>query len=319
MLASTTNRICRKFSLFALLGLCLAGCKSGAYPDADARIPMVATTSILADAVTAIGGDRVRVECLMGPGIDPHRYLPTSGDVQKLAVAKAIFHHGLHLEGKMSEILEKPRPGQRTLAVSKGIPESDLRHADEGAHDPHVWFDPLLWLICVQNVADELAIIDPEHAPEYANRAAIYIAAIRRTHEELERIAQAIPKAKRVLVTSHDAFGYFGAQYGFEVHGLQGVSTASETSTKDVVALAELLGKNRIEAVFCETSVPSKGLEAVLDSVNKKYGLKVKLIGGDDSLYSDALGEKGTTGDTYVGMIRHNMQIIARSLGHASP
>ena len=113
MLASTTNRICRKFSLFALLGLCLAGCKSGAYPDADARIPMVATTSILADAVTAIGGDRVRVECLMGPGIDPHRYLPTSGDVQKLAVAKAIFHHGLHLEGKMSEILEKPRPGQR--------------------------------------------------------------------------------------------------------------------------------------------------------------------------------------------------------------
>ena len=293
-----------------LFSLCVAaaGCQTTvADPE---KVAVVATTSIIADAVREVGGDRVAVQVLMGPGIDPHKYIPTAGDLSKLAGAKIVFFNGLHLEGKMTDVLEKS--GQ-AVPVARGLAESELHKFDD-AHDPHIWFDPLLWSRCVDVIAEELARLDPAHAGEYHERAESYAGRIRTEHAALEALAASLPKARRILVTSHDAFGYFGARYGFEVHGLQGVSTATETGLQDRQKLAAFLGKQRIPAVFGETSVPPKGLAAVLDSVKAEYGLAVKLVGGDDALYSDALGPAGSPGATYLGMLRHNMGVIVGAL-----
>jgi manganese/zinc/iron transport system substrate-binding protein len=294
-----------------------ASCSFPSVPGpADGRLAVLATTSIIADAVKQVGGDRVRVECLMGPGVDPHRYQPSAGDVAKIAGAKVVFFHGLHLEGKMTDVLARRQPGQRRLAVAERIDPAKLRKADaeELTHDPHVWFDPALWAVCVGAIAGELAEADPDHAAEYRQRADAHLAAIRAADDDLRKLAESLPPARRILVTSHDAFGYFGAAYGFQVHGLQGVSTQAESGTKDVAALAAFLGTNRVPAVFAETSVPPKGLQAVLDAVRSEYRHEVRLIGGDDALLSDALGEPGTPGDTYLGMIRHNMTTIVTAL-----
>jgi manganese/zinc/iron transport system substrate-binding protein len=203
------------------------------------------------------------------------------------------------------------------VPVSAGLdPAKDLRHGDgaDGTHDPHVWFDVRLWMKCVSAIQTSLEVMDPLHAPEYKANAEAYLKELAALDAEVREKANTIPKDRRVLVTSHDAFGYFAAAYGFEVRGLQGVSTAAETTTKDVAELAQFLGTRKIPAVFGETSVPPKGLQAVLDAVKSKYNFDVKLIGGDDALYSDALGEPGTPGDTYTGMVRHNIDVIAKAL-----
>jgi manganese/zinc/iron transport system substrate-binding protein len=168
---------------------------------------------------------------------------------------------------------------------------------------------------CVEVVRDTLTADDPAHAADYKANADAYLAELAKLDAEVRAKAESLPKERRVLVTSHDAFGYFGAAYGFEVHGLQGVSTASETTTKDVQDLAVFLGTRRIPAVFGETSVPPKGLQAVLDAVKEKYGHEVRLVGGENALYSDALGEPGTPGESYVGMVRHNIDVIVGALG----
>jgi manganese/zinc/iron transport system substrate-binding protein len=302
---------------FALLGLSLLalGCQSE--PEGS-RLRVVATTGMIADAVTRVGGDRVAVTCLMGPGVDPHRYTPTPGDLAALARAKVVVYNGLHLEGKMADVLAQPRPGVTAVPVAAALdPATDLRHGDgaDGSHDPHVWFDVKLWMKCVAAVRDALEAADPAHAAEYRANADAYLTELAALDAEVRSKAEAIPKDRRVLVTSHDAFGYFAVAYGFEVRGLQGVSTAAETTTKDVTELAQFLGTRKIPAVFGETSVPPKGLQAVLDAVKAKYHFDVKLVGGDDALYSDALGEPGTPGDTYTGMVRHNIAVIASALG----
>ncbi|MGL6097451.1 MAG: metal ABC transporter solute-binding protein, Zn/Mn family [Fimbriiglobus sp.] len=294
----------------------LAGCgPDGAARTANDPLPVVATTGMIADAVKQVGGPRVSVECLMGPGVDPHRFQPSAGDLGKLGRAKLVFYNGLHLEGKMTDVLEgaSGRHGKAVAVTARLDPAKDLRTADgaDGAHDPHVWFDVSLWAKCVAVVRDELAAADPAHAAEYTANGNAYIAELEKLHAEVKAKAEGLPKDRRVLVTSHDAFGYFGAAYGFEVHGLQGVSTAAETTTRDVQQLAELLKSKKVPAVFGETSVPPKGLQAVLDSV----GHAVKLIGGPDALYSDALGEPGTPGETYTGMVRHNVAVIVGALG----
>jgi manganese/zinc/iron transport system substrate-binding protein len=283
---------------------------------ADDRISVVCTTSIIADAVQRIGGARIRVECLMGPGVDPHRYTATPGDIRKLADARIVFHHGLHLEGKLGDVLEKPRAGQKSVVVTDSLAEIRLLDGDggDGPHDPHVWFDPRLWVDCLDPIADALAEADPERAAEYKAAANAYRTEILDVDRELQALAQSIPASRRKLVTSHDAFRYFGVRYGIEVHGLLGISTASEASVKDVSKLAEFLATNKIPAIFGETSVPSKGLKAVIDACSQRFRHKVLLIGGDQALYSDALGEPGSPGATYTGMIRHNMTVIANAL-----
>lgn len=286
-------------------------------PIGDGPVQVVATTSMIADAVKRIGGSHVDVVALMGPGIDPHTYLPTPGDAEALASAHVIFFNGLHLEGKMTQLLEENRGGTRAVAVTSRLDAAtQLRTVDtaDGVHDPHVWFDVALWMKCVEVVRDELAVADPPRAADYQSNAADYLAELAQLDAEVRAKAATLTPSRRVLVTSHDAFGYFGAAYGFEVRGLQGVSTAASTSTKDVDELATFLGERGVPAVFCETSVLPKGLEKVLDTVRLKYGRSVRLVGEGDALYSDALGEPGTPGATYPGMVRHNIDVIVRNL-----
>ncbi|QEL18931.1 metal ABC transporter solute-binding protein, Zn/Mn family [Limnoglobus roseus] len=293
----------------------LAGCTPRTIPP-DGKLHVVCTTSLIADAVQRVGGDRVTVECLMGPGVDPHRYNASAGDIQKLTAARIVFHHGLHLEGKMGDVLEQERSGQKSVVITSRLTDKQLRASDggDGPHDPHVWFDPTLWADCLPLVVEALKDADPEHQKEYDTAAKQYRDELLAVDRELEKLAHTLPAERRKLVTSHDAFGYFGARYGFEVHGLQGVSTASEPSTKTVSELAEFLAKNKIAAIFGETSVPTKGLLAVMDATEQRYGHKVRLIGGDLALYSDALGEPGSPGENYLGMIRHNMTTIVTAL-----
>ncbi|MCZ2341372.1 MAG: zinc ABC transporter substrate-binding protein [Bacteroidales bacterium] len=293
----------------------LLGCSHSDSDSDSGPIPVVATTGMIADAVRNIGGDYVQVETLMGPGVDPHRYTPTPGDLSRLATARLVVYNGLHLEGKMADVLA--HGSTRTLAITSQLqPTTDLRsaEADGLTHDPHVWFDVALWSRCVETIRDTLATLDPAHAEDYRTNCARYQRQLAELDAEVRQKVDSIPKPRRILVTSHDAFGYFGRAYGLEVHGLQGVSTAAETPLSEVQELARFLGTRQIPAVFGETSVPPKGLQKVLDTVKAEYNREVQLIGGDQALYSDALGPAGSAGGTYIGMVRHNITIIADAL-----
>lgn len=320
MLAKPYSQPTRLALLATILGFALgaAGCSPGGPPGYHEGEPIrvVCTTTLVADLVSRVGGDRVQVDTLMGPGVDPHRYLTTTGDRAKLDAAHLVFFNGLHLEGKMTDVLERADGRYRGFAVARNLPQDLLRPADDGAeHDPHVWFDVALWAKCLPGVKGMLADLDPAHAAEYAANAEAYAKELAALDAEVRAAVAKIPADRRVLVTSHDAFGYFGRAYGFEVHGLQGVSTASETGTPDRQRLARLLGEKKVPAVFTETSVPDDGLKAVLDTALKDFGQRVKLVGGDDALYSDALGPAGSPGATYPGMVRHNVAVIVGALG----
>lgn len=295
----------------------LAGCSPGgppAYTDGPVRV--VCTTTLVADLVNRVGGDQVAVDTLMGPGVDPHRYLPTAGDRARLDAAHLVAFSGLHLEGKMTDTFEAARDRYRAFPVTRDLDRALLRPADAdgGEHDPHVWFDVALWAKCLPAVRDELTKLDPAGAEVYAKNADAYAKELAALDAEVRAEVTKLPPARRVLVTSHDAFGYFGRAYGFEVHGLQGVSTASETGTPDRQRLARLLGEKKVPAVFTETSVPDDGLRAVLDTALKDFGQRVTLVGGDNALYSDALGPPGSPGATYPGMVRHNATTIVKAL-----
>lgn len=299
--------------LFALLPILVLGC--GSSPTAD----VLATTGLIADAAKRIAGPHLTVACLMGPGVDPHKYQPPAGDLGKIASARLVLFNGLHLEGRMVDVLENGGNSRKAVAVTRALdPKVELRRAEVdggGEYDPHVWFDVSLWMKCVEVVRDELCELDPPHAAEFRANAAAYLKELGDLHAEVKRKADSLPKERRVLITSHDAFGYFGAAYGFEVRGLQGVSTAAQSGTQDVKALAEVIGERKVPAVFTETSVPTQGLQAVLDAVKSTYKTQVILVGDEDALYSDALGPPGAVGDTYIGMVRHNIDVIVKALG----
>lgn len=295
-----------------------AGCSNSGPPAFEhPPVHVVCTTTIVADLVQHVGGDRVKVETIMGAGVDPHRYQPAPSDIRKLESAHLVFFSGLHLEGKMVDTFDKSNGRIRAFAVTRDIPVSQLREAEPGSeahHDPHVWFDVKLWSKCVDVVRAELTNLDPAGAEVYRMNAANYVKELDALDAEIRTQLQTVITPKRVLVTSHDAFGYFGRAYGYDVRGLQGVSTASETGTTDVQNLAAFLGKNKIPAMFTETSTSEGGLKAVLDVCERDFKHKVALIGGDDALFSDALGEPGTPGGTYPGMIRHNVKVIVDAL-----
>ncbi|MBM3979389.1 MAG: manganese transporter [Planctomycetes bacterium] len=307
----------------AVLVACAAllGCGSNKPPEFKGgengeKVRVVATTTMIADMAKRVGGDRVTVETLMGPGIDPHRYQPTNEDRKKIEGAHLVFYNGLHLEGKMTDIFEKSKGRIRAVAVAEVIDKKDLLEADidGGSHDPHVWFNVTLWAKCVAPVRDALVALDPAGKDTYEKNAAAYLAELDALEKHVRAELAKVPAGKRKLVTSHDAFGYFGKAYGFEVKGLQGVSTASETSTKDRKELAKFLGEHQIPAVFTETSVPDEGLKAVLDTCQSDYKHKVALIGGDEALFSDALDAPDKPAGTYAGMIRHNVKVIVDAL-----
>lgn len=278
--------------------------------------PVVATTGMIGDAARIIGGPHVDVHTMMGPGIDPHQYKATSGDLRRMQAAKLVLYNGLHLEGKMTDVFASMAKRTKTVAVTHSLDEkTELRTAAEGyegTHDPHVWFDVSLWMKCVAAVRDALCDLDPPHAAEFRANADAYLKELAALHDEVKAKAASIPKERRVLVTAHDAFYYFGRAYGFEVRGLQGISTASEPSTRDVQDLATLIGERKLPAIFGETSVPDRNIQAVRDAVTKGYGFEVKFVG--ERLYSDALGDANTPAGTYAGMVRHNIDAMAEAL-----
>lgn len=272
-------------------------------------LKVATTTSIIADAVREIGGPAVEVTALMPPGTDPHNYVPATGDANTLAGAHVVFFNGLHLEGKMTELLADSRT-IRAVAVTRTITPADLRTVDGGgATDPHVWFDVQLWMRCVEVIRDELCAVDPNRADTFRANAAAYLASLKTLHAEVARKAAALPADRRVLVTSHDAFGYFARAYGFEVRGLQGVSTAAQTGPRDVTDLVAFIRDKQVPAIFTETSVPARGLEKVLEQTPG-----VKLVGDAEALYSDSLGPVGSPGATYPGMVRHNIDTLVKYL-----
>jgi manganese/zinc/iron transport system substrate-binding protein len=303
--------------LAILVGIVLlAGCGPIEPPRARVldgeTIRVVTTIGMITDAVEHVGGSRVEVEGLMGPGIDPHLYKASEGDLRRLERADVIFFGGLHLEAKMADVLERIQERRATQAVTDAIPRSKLLSPAQfkGQHDPHVWFDVRLWQLAVEQIRDTLSTLDPGSAGLYRQNAAAYLAELGELDAYVRQQAMRVPKERRVIITAHDAFNYFGRAYGFEVRGLQGISTAAEAGAGDVQGLARFIADRRIPAIFVESSVSPRTIEAVREAVRAR-GFDVE-IGG--SLYSDAMGSPGTPDGTYVGMVRHNIDTIVEGL-----
>ena len=309
----------RPWTLFLLLILLvlLAACDELGTADAvdlsERQIKVVATIGMITDVVENVGGARVDVIGLMGPGIDPHLYTASEGDVSRLREADIVFYNGLHLEAQMASVLElMNESGSRTVAVTDGIARDILLAPPEfeGAYDPHVWFDVSMWMSAVETVRDALIELDPASAMTYRQNADDYLAELQELHEYVLEQAARVAQEKRALVTAHDAFNYFGRAYGFDVRGLQGISTAAEASTADVQNLARFIAERQIPAIFIESSVPQRNIEAVQAAVRSE-GFDVT-IGGQ--LFSDAMGNPGTPEGTYIGMVRHNIDTIVSAL-----
>ncbi|WP_080869165.1 metal ABC transporter solute-binding protein, Zn/Mn family [Aneurinibacillus migulanus] len=313
------NQTVKMIIIFFLMGWALIGCSEksttqGSVEEGKNRekLTAVATVGMIADIVANIGKEHVEVTSLMGPGVDPHLYKATQGDIGKLDKADIIFYNGLNLEGKMGDIFVRMANQKPTIAVSEKIDPAILREPPEfqGHYDPHIWFNVKLWMQAAERVKEGLIEADAAHKEDYEQNAAAYLKKL----EELDAYAKeqiaSIPEASRVLVTAHDAFGYFGDAYGIKVMGLQGISTDAEYGLKDVQNLVNVLVNQRIKAVFIESSVSPKAIEAVVQGAREK-GHEVK-IGGE--LFSDAMGEAGTVEGTYIGMVRHNIDSIVAAL-----
>lgn len=279
----------------------------------DDRYSVVATTSMVADIVREVAGERATVTGLIGEGVDPHLYKPTRSDVATLLEADVVFYSGLLLEGKMTDTLIKVARSKPVHAVTEEIDASYLLEPPnlEGHPDPHVWMDVNAWARATDAVAAALAEHDPDDADGYRERAAAYGERLAQLDACAREAIASIPESKRILVTAHDAFNYFGRAYGIEVRGIQGISTESEAGLDDINRLVDLLVDRGITAIFVESSVARKNVEALQEGARAR-GHTVK-IGGE--LFSDAMGETGTYRGTYIGMIDHNVTTITRALG----
>jgi manganese/zinc/iron transport system substrate-binding protein len=280
---------------------------------ADKKIKVTTTVTMVADLARNVGGDRVEVEALMGPGVDPHLYKAAASDVTKLQQADVIFYSGLLLEGKMQDIFGKLARSKRFVyAVTESIPLDRLLEPPEfaGHYDPHVWFDVPLWKLCIETVAKGLSEFDPAGKEGYEKRAVATRARLDELHAWALKKAGELPAERRILVTSHDAYNYFGRAYGFQVVGLQGISTVSEAGLADVAKLTDFIKQKKIKAIFVESSVPHDTIERI----SKDAGVR---IGGE--LFSDAMGtpgqvENGYDLGSYEGMIKHNLTTIVEAL-----
>ena len=285
-------------------------CTDVSQGDKKETVVIVSTTTMLTDLAKQISGDKATVFGLMGSGVDPHQYRASAGDITKMNNADMVIYNGLHLEGKMGDVISAQRKnGKKVVCASDGIAEDRLiKNGD--IPDPHIWFDVSLWTEAARTVEKGLEEIDPENSDYYAERLELYI----KESEELDRYvrekAEEIAEEKRVLITAHDAFGYFGRAYGFEVKGLQGISTVAEAGTADVSRLANFIAEKKIKAVFVESSLPIKSIEALIEAV-KARGFETKLGG---ALYSDSIGDRKDGTDTYISAFKHNIDTIAEEL-----
>jgi manganese/zinc/iron transport system substrate-binding protein len=300
------------------ISLVSVGCGSPAnQAKDDNRINAVATVGMVADLVRNVGGDSVQISQVMGSGVDPHLYKATRDDVRMIMTGDIVFYSGLMLEGKMIDALKKVGEKRPVIAITEVIDREYLLEPEdfEGHFDPHVWMDVSAWSQCVGVIATGLCELRPQAEAEFQQRAAAYNQQLDLLHQYAKTRIESIPPENRVLITSHDAFNYFGRAYGLQVLGVQGLSTESEAGLQQINALVDLLVEKKIAAVFVESSVPRKNIEALIDGAEAR-GHQVK-VGGE--LYSDAMGEAETYEGTYIGMIEHNVNTVTRALGGQVP
>ena len=281
----------------------------------DGPVKVVCTTGQIADAVRRLGGDHVQVTALMGPGVDPHLYQATLSDINELKNADVIFFNGMHLEGRIADVLVQQARSRPTFAVTERLQanrDQRLRQPAEfeGHYDPHLWHNVELWSDCIRFVTDELARFDEARADDYRKNADAYLAELETLHIDIGSQIGSIPEDRRLLVTAHDAFGYFGDAYGLEVAGLKGVSTEDEVSIQRTQEIVELLVERKIPAVFVESAVAPRVVEALIEPC-RAAGHDL-VIGGE--LYADALGPAGGEAETYIGMMRANVSTIVAAL-----
>lgn len=274
------------------------------------KIKVVATTTMLFDLSKQIGGDCIEAEGLMGSGVDPHKYKASAGDISKMQTADVILYSGLHLEGKMGDVLSSMKSsGKKVICAADGISE-ELQIINDGVPDPHFWFDVSLWDLAAKEVAKGLAEADPQNEKKYNENLENYLSELEELDLYIRERASEIPEEQRVLVTAHDAFGYFGRAYGFTVKGLQGISTVAEAGTAEVSSLADFIAEHKIKAVFVESSLPVKSIEALIEAV-KSRGFETDLGG---SLFSDSTGDEKSGTDTYIAAFKHNADTIVTGL-----
>lgn len=308
MLIRISNYILPLFIFLAFL----SSCQNTSHDLDKNKLTIVTTTGHIADMVRNVVGDKAEVTALMGPGVDPHLYKASLSDLKQLSNADIIFYSGLHLEGKMGEVFHKLSRTKNVVAVSDGIPKEQLLLADSANHipDPHIWFDVTLWRFCLQKVKETLVKNNPKDSLYLNQRAFAYDKQLEYLNEMVMEEIASIPEKQRVLVTAHDAFGYFGKRYKMEVLGLQGISTLSEYGLSEITTLTRFLVARNIRSVFVETSVSEKAINSVIEGCKQK-GHDIK-IGG--SLYSDALGASDTKEGTYIGMFKANVELIKKGL-----
>mgnify|MGYP000315254697 FL=1 len=302
--------ICYKsITIFLISVLLFAGCTE---PKDDGKIIIACTTGIVADCIRNIVSEEVEVIALMGAGVDPHLYKASQGDIAKLSTANIIVYNGLHLEGKMAKMLENYSKQKSVFALGNYIPKEQLKRVDNTSDlvDPHIWFNPQVWMTGLQGIAEELSLQNPA-LKDCRERFTVYNLKVEKlTHSLQSQLDSTLPVERRILITSHDAFEYFGDAFSFEVRGLQGISTAAEYGAKDVKNMIDFIVKNQVKSVFVETSVSNKNLEAVIEGAGAlNYDVS---IGG--TLYSDALGSAGTSQGTYTGMLKANVNTIIKGL-----
>ncbi len=286
--------------------------------DSDSPIAVTATVGMVADLVRIVGGPRVNVTQLCGPGVDPHLHKASRDDVQSMMNADIIFYSGLMLEGKMTDSLVRLARDKPVVAVTEAIDQQTLLEPDDfaGHYDPHVWMDVSAWSKCVDVIAEELSRLDPPSKSGYRQRAGKLQEELSSLHAYGRRVIGSIPEESRILVTSHDAFNYFGRAYGLEVLGVQGISTESEAGLQRINELVDLLVDRKVKAVFVESSVPPKNIESLVEGARSR-GHDVHI--GDKELFSDAMGPAGEYEGTYIGMLDHNITLVARGLGGQAP
>lgn len=303
------------FSSIALLSLCVLIFLPHKIIRQPGRLYVVCTTGIVADMVARIGGDCVCVDTLMGPGVDPHSYRARESDMHKLAQADIVFYHGLHLEGKMASVFEQMNCDVTDMVnVSEGIPKEFLRRVEgESVCDPHVWHEVRLWRYAAACVGNALAAKDSVNKKVYETNTDAYLTDLDELDAYIRTQVALVPLKQRILITAHDAFSYFGQAYGFEVVGLQGISTDSEISTHDIRRVVDVIIANNVPALFVESLIPQRTIQAVKDAVNARG----KQVAVGDELYSDALGDAASGADTYISMIKHNVDALVRALGDA--
>lgn len=297
--------------MVSILTMVLVGCGADNELAVNGKKKVVVTTTIIADVTRELAGDLVDVEALMGPGVDPHLYKASAGDVKRMSEADMVIYNGLHLEGRMGEVFEKIE-GKIIFAANENLDESKLLdfESDSGYFDPHVWFDVEIWKGATERIAQGLKELDEENSEAYDKNLEVYLNDLNELDKYIRDRIEEVDPDKRILITAHDAFQYFGNQYGFEVRGLQGISTDAEAGTGDVRELAEFIVEKEIKAIFVESSVPRKNIEALQEAVQAR-DFDVE-IGGE--LYSDSTGNKGTPAETYIGTFKENIDTIVDAL-----